>query len=359
MRIGVIGAGRIGGNAARLFAQAGHEVLVSFSRDPQKLDALAAEIGGRAGTPREAVAFGDVVMLAVSWTLIDDVLAQAGPLDGKIVIDTTNQFGREGWEDLGDQTAAQVNAARMPGARYTKAFNTLTSGFQPEAAGRTGADRVVMFLCGDDDAAKRVVGGLIDDAGFTPSTWAPWPTRRRWRRHGATARSTARRSTSSRRGTSSRAGARHDACALRMGGRGRSARPAHAVLLPSRPRRPDPGAPCSSGCRRHPHHVALWLGEVFGGPAVYTEEHGGYPHMLAKHLGLALTEEQRARWVALITPAADDAGLPGRSRVPLGPAGLRRMGHADRAGQLAAGRGAAPEAPVPSWGWGEAPPYQP
>ena len=52
MRIGVIGAGRIGGNAARLFAKAGHEVLVSFSRDPQKLDALAAEIGGRAGTPR-------------------------------------------------------------------------------------------------------------------------------------------------------------------------------------------------------------------------------------------------------------------------------------------------------------------
>jgi predicted dinucleotide-binding enzyme len=168
MRIGVIGAGRIGGNAARLFAKAGHEVLVSFSRDRKKLDALAAAIGGRAGTPREAAAFGEVVMLSVSWTLIDDVLAQAGALDGKIVIDTTNQFGREGWEDLGERTAAQVNAARMPGARYTKAFNTLTSGFQAQAAGRTGPDRVVMFLCGDDEEAKRVVGGLIDDAGFTP-----------------------------------------------------------------------------------------------------------------------------------------------------------------------------------------------
>ena len=56
MRIGIIGAGRIGGNAARLFAKAGHEVLVSFSRDAPKLEALAAEIGGRAGTPREAVA---------------------------------------------------------------------------------------------------------------------------------------------------------------------------------------------------------------------------------------------------------------------------------------------------------------
>ena len=107
-------------------------------------------------------------MLSVSWTLIDDVVAEAGPFDGKVVIDTTNQFGREGWEDLGGRTAAQVNAARLPGARYTKAFNTLTSGFQAEAAGRTGPDRVVMFLCGDDEEAKRIVSGLIDDAGFTP-----------------------------------------------------------------------------------------------------------------------------------------------------------------------------------------------
>jgi 8-hydroxy-5-deazaflavin:NADPH oxidoreductase len=168
MRIGVIGAGRIGANAARLFAKGGHEVLVSFSRDAQKLETLAAEIGGRAGTPRQAVAFGEVVMLSVSWTLVDDVLAQAGPLDAKIVIDTTNQFGHEGWEDLGGRTAAEVNAARMPGARYTKAFNTLTSGFQAQAAGRTGPDRVVIFLCGDDEEAKRVVAGLIDDAGFTP-----------------------------------------------------------------------------------------------------------------------------------------------------------------------------------------------
>ena len=60
----------------------------------------------------------------------------------------------------------------------------------------------------------------------------------------------------------------------------------------------------------HPHHVALWLGEVFGGPKTYTEQHGGYPHMLSKHIGLAITEEQRARWAQLITPAADDVDLP-------------------------------------------------
>jgi 8-hydroxy-5-deazaflavin:NADPH oxidoreductase len=168
VRIGVIGAGRIGSNAARLFAQAGHEVLVSYSRDPERLQALAAGIGARAGTPREAAEFGEVVMLSVPWRLLDDVLAEVGPLDGRIVIDTTNQFGTGGWEDLGGRTAAQVNAQRMPGARYTKAFNTLTSGFQEQAAGRTGPDRVVMFLCGDDEEAKRVVAGLIDDAGFTP-----------------------------------------------------------------------------------------------------------------------------------------------------------------------------------------------
>ena len=168
MRIGIVGTGRIGANAARLFAKAGHDVVLSFSRDQDKLDALAAELGGRAGSPREAVEASEVVFFSVPWRLIDDVLEQMGPLEGKVVIDTTNQFGAGGVEDLGGRTAAQVNAARMPGARYTKAFNTLTSGFQAVAAGRTGPDRVVMFMCGDDEEAKRVVAGLIDDAGFTP-----------------------------------------------------------------------------------------------------------------------------------------------------------------------------------------------
>ena len=168
MRIGIVGTGRIGANAARLFAKAGHEVVLSFSRDQDKLDALAAELGGRAVSPREAVERSEVVLFSVPWRLVDEVLAEVGPLDGRIVIDTTNQFGPGGWEDLGGRTAAQVNAARMPGARYTKAFNTLTSGFQEQAAGRTGPDRVVMFLCGDDEEAKRLVAGLIDDAGFTP-----------------------------------------------------------------------------------------------------------------------------------------------------------------------------------------------
>ena len=168
MRIGIVGTGRIGANAARLFAKAGHDVVLSFSRDQNRLAALAAELSGLAGTPREAVEASEVVLFSVPWRIIDDVLDQTGSLEGRIVIDTTNQFGAGGVEDLAGRTAAQVYAARMPGAGYTKAFNTLTSGFQAESAGRTGQDRVVMFLCGDDDEAKRVVAGLIDDAGFTP-----------------------------------------------------------------------------------------------------------------------------------------------------------------------------------------------
>src|SRR3954454_19359344 len=168
MRIGVIGAGRIGGNAGRLFVRAGHEVMFSFSRDPEKLEQLAREYAGRSGSPAEAAQFGEVVLLSVPWRLVDEALAQAGALEGKGVIDTTNQFGPDGWEDLGERTAAQLSAARMPGAAYVKSFNTLTSGFQAEASERTGEERVVLFLCGDDAGAKATVAGLIEDAGFVP-----------------------------------------------------------------------------------------------------------------------------------------------------------------------------------------------
>jgi len=168
MNVGVIGAGRIGGNCARQAVRAGHDVLISGSRDPAALERTAAELGARAGTPEEAVAFGDVVIVAVPWSALDAVLDRAGPLDGAIVVDTTNQFGHDGWQDLGGRTAAQVNRARMRGARYTKSFNTLTAGFQAEAAGRPDSERVVQWLCGDDAEAKQVVSELIAGMGFVP-----------------------------------------------------------------------------------------------------------------------------------------------------------------------------------------------
>src|SRR5436309_3176565 len=157
MRIGVIGPGRIGGNCARQALKAGHEVTLSFSRDARRLEALAEELGAnaRAGTPAEAVQSGDAIVLAVPWDAIDEALGQAGSLDAKILIDTTNQYGQSAMPPEG-QTAAQFNAARMPGARYTKSFNTLTSAFQAEAADRKGDERVVQWICGDVDESAAI-----------------------------------------------------------------------------------------------------------------------------------------------------------------------------------------------------------
>jgi hypothetical protein len=167
MKIGIIGAGRIGGNAANLLAAAGYDVMLSFARNRDRLVQLALEIGGNVsvGAPREAVAFGEVLLFSVPWSAIPLALEQAGPLAGKIVIDTTNQFGH-GPMPADGQTAAQFNAQRMPGARYIKSFNTLTAEFQAKTAARAEATKVVQWICGDDEEAKRIVAQLIHDAGY-------------------------------------------------------------------------------------------------------------------------------------------------------------------------------------------------
>jgi predicted dinucleotide-binding enzyme len=169
VKLAVIGAGRIGGNIARRAVGAGHEVKLTFSRDPVKLDEFARELGERAATdsPAEGVAFADVVVLSVPWDAIPEALEQAGSLREKIVIDTTNQFG-SGPMPASGQTAAAFNAARMPGARYVKSFNTLTAGFQAEAAERSGDERVVQWICGEDAEAKQLVAALIDEMGYVP-----------------------------------------------------------------------------------------------------------------------------------------------------------------------------------------------
>jgi predicted dinucleotide-binding enzyme len=170
MEIGIIGAGNIGGNAARRLALGGHRVVLSYSRDPANLDALAQEIGERARTGTAAAAAAcQVVIVSVPWGMVDDAIAKAGSLAGRVVIDTTNQFGPGGVVTFpGGGTAAQHNAARMKGSRYTKSFNTLTAGFQAEAAGREGSERVVQWVAGDDAEAKALVMGLIEDAGYAP-----------------------------------------------------------------------------------------------------------------------------------------------------------------------------------------------
>jgi 8-hydroxy-5-deazaflavin:NADPH oxidoreductase len=167
MEIAIIGPGRIGGNIARRLAAAGHQLALSFSRDEAKLSALADQVGGRAATPAEAVAGAEVVVISVPWSAIPEALEQAGSLAAKIVIDTTNQFG-SGPMPADGQTAAAFNAGRMPGARYTKSFNTLTSAFQEEVADRPHETRVVQWVCGDDTGAKAVVLSLIEQAGYVP-----------------------------------------------------------------------------------------------------------------------------------------------------------------------------------------------
>jgi truncated hemoglobin YjbI len=110
---------------------------------------------------------------------------------------------------------------------------------------------------------------------------------------------------------------------------------------------------------RHPAHVALWLGEVFGGPPRYTEERGGYPHMLAKHRGRELTEKQRRRWVSLLCDAADDVGLPTDPEFRSAFVAYIEWGTRLAVANSQPDAEPPPEAPVPRWGWGEAPPYVP
>ncbi|GAA3682313.1 group II truncated hemoglobin [Nonomuraea antimicrobica] len=109
----------------------------------------------------------------------------------------------------------------------------------------------------------------------------------------------------------------------------------------------------------HAKHVAMWLSEVFGGPDRYTKERGGYPVMLRHHLGKAITEPQRRRWVNLLMDAADEVGLPDDPEFRAAFAGYIEWG--TRLAKDNSQPGATPptQAPAPHWGWGVAPPYQP
>jgi 8-hydroxy-5-deazaflavin:NADPH oxidoreductase len=171
MHIGIIGVGNIGGNCARLLGAAGHNLTLSYSRNEQRLAEIASELGPHVhvGAVDEA-ARADLVIVAVPWDSLDEISAAAGDFDGRVVVDTTNQFSRSsgGVVDLGKRTAARVNADRLKGARYTKTFNTLTSGFQAETAGRVGDQRVVQWIAADDIEAADVVAALIDEIGYAP-----------------------------------------------------------------------------------------------------------------------------------------------------------------------------------------------
>lgn len=109
----------------------------------------------------------------------------------------------------------------------------------------------------------------------------------------------------------------------------------------------------------HPKHVALWIGEVLGGPARYSAERGGHPHMIGRHLGRAITERQRRRWVELLLDAADETGLPADPEFRAAFAGYLEWGTRMAVMYSAPGAKAGPDEPVPVWDWGVKGPYIP
>jgi len=109
----------------------------------------------------------------------------------------------------------------------------------------------------------------------------------------------------------------------------------------------------------HRDHVIAWWSEVFGGPARYTDELGGYEAMVAKHRGLAITPEQRFRFASLMSLAADDAALPDDPEFRSAFMAYVEWGTRLALHNSQPGADVAPHAPVPRWGWGEAPPYTP
>ena len=145
--------------------RSGPTVTPALSSDAGGLPIAAQRVVRRAATL--VLRIGAVRLNAepAVGSITPHALAQLGSLAGRIVIDTTNQFGSGPLPAVG-QTAAAFNAGRMPGARYTKSFNTLTSAFQARTAHRD--PRVVQWVCGDDQEAKAVVAGLIRDAGYEP-----------------------------------------------------------------------------------------------------------------------------------------------------------------------------------------------
>lgn len=172
MKIGIIGAGHIGANAARLFIKAGHEVAISNSRGPETLSEFVAELGenARAATAEHAAAFGNVVFVSIPFGKYRELPADT--LRDKIVIDSNNYYpDRDGNYvelDEGRTTSSELLAGHLAGSQVVKAFNTIW--FEHlKTQGNTALppeERRVIFMAGDTEEAKETVAKLIDDIGF-------------------------------------------------------------------------------------------------------------------------------------------------------------------------------------------------
>ena len=172
MKIGVIGAGHIGSNAARLFVKAGHKVAISNSRGPQTLDALVEELGddATAVTVEQARDFGDVVFISIPLGKYTELPTEGW--EGKIVIDSNNYYPERDGNipelDNGNTTSSELLLRHLAGARLVKGFNTIW--FEHlKSQGNTELpleERRAIFIAGDDSDAKAIAAKLIEDIGF-------------------------------------------------------------------------------------------------------------------------------------------------------------------------------------------------
>ena len=173
LKIGIIGAGNIGSTLGTFWAHAGHQVFFS-SRNPDNLKPLVEKVGSqvRAGTVKEAIAFGDVVLIAVPYGSMAEISKDyAKDLDGKIIIDTGNAvLARDG--EIGKQAREQgvglTTQRLLPGARVVRAFNTLGVGRLRADANRPEG-RIAIPMAGNDPEALKVASMLVRDAGFEPA----------------------------------------------------------------------------------------------------------------------------------------------------------------------------------------------
>lgn len=165
MKIGIIGTGNIGSNLARLFVKAGYEVILSYSRSPEKLKTLAKELGPKAkvGTVAEAVKVSNITVLSIRFAVLDEVKEQMNSFSDKIIIDTNNPYDIK--LEKGISAASEVER-RLPGIRLVKAFNTLY--FEHLLAKSFSNPLIVMPISSDDEEAKGIVKMLIKDVGFVP-----------------------------------------------------------------------------------------------------------------------------------------------------------------------------------------------
>lgn len=167
MKIGIIGAGNVGTGLGKHLSAKGHDIVVSFARSDDKVQAAADLIGGgaRAGSPLEAANFGDVVIVATPWNVTLDVVRQiSAALDGKIVWDTTNPIKPDmSGLAVGTTTSAGEEIAKIvPGARVVKAVAPFAEVLH-SPSNRIDGRLPGVFVCGDDAAARKVVLSLVAD----------------------------------------------------------------------------------------------------------------------------------------------------------------------------------------------------